>query len=153
MVGKQRPEKYEPELIGQTFEAAQPVYVTAQMIADFCAVFEESNPLYTDAEAAGRGPYGGIVAPPSFAGTFRDGDNIFEQLHRYGTRGLAAGMDVEFVAPIRAGDTVRITSQLKEVYQKTGRSGPMIFLVIRSTLRNQNNEIVANIDHRFMNRP
>ena len=28
----------------------------------------------------------------------------------------------------------------------------MVFIVIRSTLRNQRGEIVAHVDHRFMNR-
>jgi acyl dehydratase len=146
-------EKYDPELIGRVFEAANPIQVSAEMIADFCLVLHETNPLYTDAEAARNGPYGGIVAPPSFAGTFRDGDNIFDRIHRYGRQGLAAGMDVEFVLPIRAGDTIKIASHIKEVYEKTGRSGAMIFLVIRSTLKNQKDEVVAHIDHRFMNRP
>jgi acyl dehydratase len=145
--------KYDPELIGRVFEAPNPIDVTAEMIASYCAVLGETNPLYTEPEAARHGPNGGIVAPPSFAGTFRDGDNIFQHIHRYGTRGVAAGMDVEFIAPIRAGDSIRIASHIKEVYEKTGRSGAMIFLVIRSTLKNQKGEIVANIDHRFMNRP
>jgi len=29
----------------------------------------------------------------------------------------------------------------------------MVFVVVRSTLKNQNDEIVAHVDHRFMNRP
>ena len=29
----------------------------------------------------------------------------------------------------------------------------MVFVVMRSTLKNQKGEIVAHIDHRFMNRP
>jgi hypothetical protein len=29
----------------------------------------------------------------------------------------------------------------------------MVFVVIRSTLKNQKDQVVAHIDHRFMNRP
>jgi len=29
----------------------------------------------------------------------------------------------------------------------------MVFVVIRSTLKNQKGEVLAHIDHRFMNRP
>jgi hypothetical protein len=42
---------------------------------------------------------------------------------------------------------------VKEIYEKTGRSGSMVFVVVRSTVQNQNGEVVAHIDHRFMNRP
>ncbi|MGH7933101.1 MAG: FAS1-like dehydratase domain-containing protein [Candidatus Binataceae bacterium] len=144
---------YDPTLVGRVFEAESPIHVSAKMIADFCAAIGETNPLYTDGETAQKGPYGVLVAPPSYAAAFRDGDNISEQVSRYGTRRLAAGMDVDFVIPIRAGDSVTIVSSIKEVYEKTGRSGAMIFVVIRSTLKNQHGEVVAYIDHRFMNRP
>jgi hypothetical protein len=42
---------------------------------------------------------------------------------------------------------------LKETYEKTGRTGTMIFAVVRSTLTNQKGEVVAYVDHRMMNRP
>jgi hypothetical protein len=29
----------------------------------------------------------------------------------------------------------------------------MVFVVVRSTVQNQKGEVVAHIDHRFMNRP
>ena len=28
----------------------------------------------------------------------------------------------------------------------------MVFVIVRSTLKNQNGEVVAHVDHRFMNR-
>jgi len=43
---------------------------------------------------------------------------------------------------------------VKEIYDKTGaQAAPLVFVVVRSTLRNQKNEVVAHIDHSFMNRP
>lgn len=141
-----------PELLGRVFKGERPVHVTAEMIAGFCRAVGETNPIHTDPEAAKRGPYGGLVAPPSFAGTFGDGEHIFEQLRSYVRGRLAAGMEVEFVAPIRPGDSITIESHVNDVYEKTGRSGAMVFIVIRSTLKNQNREVVARIDHRFMNR-
>jgi hypothetical protein len=36
--------------------------------------------------AAKKGPYGGIVAPPSFAVTFRNGQHFFQHVPRYGAR-------------------------------------------------------------------
>ncbi len=145
--------EYDPALVGRVFETENPFPVTAEMIANFCAVMGETNPLHTDPEAAKRGPYGGIVAPPSFAATFHDSDNVFQKIPPYSMERLAAGMDIEFIAPIRAGDSITIASHFKDAYEKTGRTGTMTFVVYRSTLKNQNGEVVAHIDHRFMSRP
>ncbi len=144
--------EFDQSLIGRVFEVTDPVSVTPEKIARFCAAIGETNPLYTDAEAAKKGPYGGLVAPPSFAVMFRNGRNFFEHVPRFGRRGFDAGKDAEFVAPIRPGDSITLTSHVKEVYEKTGRTGSMVFVVIRSTLKNQRDEVVAHIDHRFMNR-
>ena len=144
---------YDPALINKTFETTDPVPVTREKIAKFCAAIGETNPLFTDDEAAKNGPYGGVIAPPSYATVFRNGRHFFQHVPRFGRAGFDAGKDVEFVAPIRPGDTISLSSAVKEIYDKTGRSGTMVFVVVRSTLRNQNNEVVAHIDHRFMNRP
>ena len=143
---------FDPALIGKVFEETDPVPVSVEEIRDFCAALGETNPLFTDEEAASKGPHGGIVAPPSFAVTFRNGRHFFTHIPRFGHRGFDAGKDVEFVNPIRPGDKIRLSSHVKEIYEKTGRSGSMIFVVVRSTLRNQRDEVVAHVDHRFMNR-
>jgi acyl dehydratase len=143
---------YDPTLIGKVFEITEPVLVTPEMIREFCEALGETNPLYTDAEAAKNGPYGGIIAPPSFAVTFRNGRHFFQNIPRFGRAGFDAGKDVEFVAPLRPGDKVTLNSSVKEIYEKTGRSGTMVFVVVRSTLKNQRGEVVAHIDHRFMHR-
>ena len=84
---------------------------------------------------------------------FATGVTFFTHVPRFGAAGFDAGKDVEFVAPIRPGDKITLSSHVKEIYEKTGRSGSMVFVVVRSTVRNQNGEVVAHIDHRFMNRP
>ncbi len=144
--------EYDPALINKVFEVTDPVTVTGEKIAKFCAAIGETNPLYTNDEAAKKGPFGGIVAPPSVATMFRNGRHFFENVPRFGRRGFDAGKDVEFLTPIRPNDAITLTSHVKEIYEKTGRTGTMVFVVIRSTLKNQNGEVVAHIDHRFMNR-
>ncbi len=144
---------YDPAVINKVFEITKPVNVTAEMIRKFCETLGETNPLYTDEAAAKKGPHGGIVAPPSFAVTFRNGRHFFQHVPRFGRAGFDAGKDVEFVTPIRPGDKVTLSSHVKEIYEKTGRTGTMVFVVVRSTLKKQNDEVLAHIDHRFMNRP
>jgi len=143
---------YDPALIGRVFETTDPVPVTAEMINKFVEAIGEQNPLHTDDAAAAKGPYGGLTAPPSFAVTFRNGQHFFQHVPRFGKQGFDAGKDVEFVAPIRPGDSVTLSSHVKEIYEKTGRSGSMVFVIVRTTLKNQKDEVVAHVDHRFMNR-
>jgi acyl dehydratase len=143
---------FDPAIINKVFEITDPVHVSAEKIRKFCEVTGETNPLFIDERAAGQGPYGGIVAPPAFAVTFRNGRHFFQHVPRYGRAGFDAGKDVEFVSPIRPGDEITLSSHVKEIYEKTGRSGTMVFVVVRSTLKNQRGEVVAHIDHRFMNR-
>jgi len=143
---------YDPAIIGRVFETTDPVPVDAEMIRKFTETIGDTNPFHVDSEAAKQGPNGGLVAPPSFAVTFRNGRHFFEHVPRFGKAGFDAGKDVEFVGPIRPGDAITLSSHVKEIYEKTGRSGSMVFVVIRSTLTNQNGETVAHVDHRFMNR-
>jgi 3-hydroxybutyryl-CoA dehydratase len=135
-------------LIGKVFVAHNPVVVRAEMIIGFCAAIGETNPLYVDAEFAQKGPYGRIIAPLSIAGSFRAAEDIFDYLPP-NERRLLGSMELEFLAPIGAGDIITIASEVAEVYEKTGRSGGLTFIVIRSTLTNQDGMIVTRIDHRF----
>jgi acyl dehydratase len=136
---------FDRSLLGRRFETDSPVAITAEMIESFCAMMDETNPLYTTFPQAEAEP---MIAPPAFVATFRALEDIFDHLPKHVPR-LAAGMDIEFAEPIRAGDAISISSELADSYTKTGRSGMMTFFVIRSTLTNQRGGIVARIDHRF----
>ena len=135
---------------GSTLKVREPLVVTAERIANFCIAVGETNPLYVDPASAAAGPHRGI-APPAFVAAFRYADDVFESLPAFARGGLMAGIDIELGAPIRAGDSIHVSSELKETYEKTGRTGTMIFAVVRSTLTNQKGEVVAYVDHRMMN--
>ncbi len=77
---------FDPAIINKVFETTDPVPVSREKIAKFCETISETNPIFTDDEAAKKGPYGGIVAPPGFATTFRNGRHFFEQVPRFGGR-------------------------------------------------------------------
>jgi acyl dehydratase len=77
-------------------------YATRMAILKFAEGVGDPNPLWTDADYAGKSPYGGIVAPPSFVWA------CLAQV-QFGWRGLGgfhAGCDVEFMKPIHLGDKV-----------------------------------------------
>jgi hypothetical protein len=143
---------FDQSLIGREFEAESPVEVTAEMIANFRFAIGDIVGGGDESAKSADASSDDLVAPPAFAGIFRLAELTFEKLPN-STRRLAAGMEVDFVMPICAGDRITMASRIVEVYEKTGRTGAMVFMVIGSTLKNQNGELVARIEHRFMHRP
>lgn len=77
-------------------------YATRMAILKFAHGIGDNNPLWTDEVYAGKSPYGGIIAPPSFIWA------CFAQV-QFGWRGLGgfhAGCDVEFLKPVYLGDKI-----------------------------------------------
>lgn len=70
-----------------------------------------------------------------------------------GPRGIDGGKAVEIHRPIRAGDRLRASTTIADIYTKTGRSGTMIFIVQRMSFTNQRDEPVATVDWRMIRSP
>jgi acyl dehydratase len=119
--------------------------VTAEMIEAFSRAVGETNPLYVDAEAAQKGPAGGLIAPPIFYDVFR-ADQIPDPKVKFGKVGFNAGQRCEFYVPIRPGDTITMKTRVTDVYEKTGRTGKMVFIVRETTYENQTGEKVAMVE-------
>ena len=45
-------------------------------------------------------------------------------------RAMAGGLEIEYFARIRPGDTLVATRTLTDIYEKHGRSGPLVFYVV-----------------------
>ena len=121
--------------------------VTLHSIGEYCEALDETNPLYTDVDWAERkGPYGGLVAPPGILNTARLQPGPDPQI-RFGDQQFMAGSRLETFAPIRPADTIEAFTQVKEVYEKTGRSGRMVFIVRRTRYANQHGVDVAATEH------
>ena len=132
-------------ILGSEYDSSVSEPVTAEEIREFAEAIGE-----TDARYFGERP----VAPPTFCIKFR-GELFFHPgiPRSLLVTGFDAGKDVTFGEPIRPGDVIRTTSVVHDVYDKTGRSGTMTFIVSRQTLTNQRGERVAVIDSRFVCRP
>src|SRR2546425_13364052 len=53
------------EMIGRVLSSGS-ASVSAEHVAQFARALGDPNPLYVDREAARRGPFGTIVAPPTY---------------------------------------------------------------------------------------
>lgn len=110
--------------------------VGEEHILAFCSAVGETNPLYTDPKAAASGPYGGLTAPPIFYSVVPVQQGLDPKV-TFGTTTMNAGQHCDFGEPIRPGDTVKARSAVTDVFEKTGRSGRMVFIVRTTTYTNQ----------------
>lgn len=116
-------------------------YATRLAILRFAEGIGDDNPLWTDEQYAAAGPYGGIIAPPSF---------IFACLGsvQVGWRGLGgfhAETDVTFHAPIKVDDkiTARVWFDGFDDPVESSFGGRRIKDYLRQEYWNQNDELVA----------
>ena len=71
---------------------------------------------------------------------------------QFGNATFMAGQRMEFHRPVLTGQTYRATTQVKEVYSKTGRSGTMVFRIRRLTFRNDDGDPIAYLDQTTVHR-
>lgn len=64
--------------------------------------------------------------------------------------GIDGGKSAEVHAPIRSGDVLTAVATIADVFDKTGRSGTMIFIVQRMDFTNQNGELVSTVDWKMI---
>ena len=140
-------------VLGREYDRLTYPPITADQLISYAKTLGVTDPIYLDEAAARGGPYGGLIAFPTFVVKLRGGQHMPMEVAREMTRGgFDAGKDIELGAPIRPGDVITATSAITEIYQKTGRSGSMWFVVFRQHLANQDGAMVANVDSRMMQR-
>jgi len=91
-------------------------------------------------------------AVPNYAANFHGRRNLPENFPADILRSFDAGKCVENSAPIRPGDTITGLSHIHDIYEKTGRSGAMMFVVHRMEFSNQDGDRVAVVDWRLVMR-
>ena len=104
--------------------------VTEARIADYCLAVRNENPLYTDAEVAKKGPFGGIIAPPAFAikcAPLRRNEVMHakgyaspEEKSEYQTPYAKAELFPR--RPIRPGDEITSIVTLEDKYERRGNA-------------------------------
>lgn len=132
-------------MVGQEFDHTVFPPVTAAQIRAYAAACGETNPRWAG------GPDADLVAPPTFTLSLRGRHFMPKHLPaEIGRNGFDAGKDIEIGAPIRVGDALTASSTVHDVYEKTGRTGTMTFIVFRTAVTNQRGERVAVIDQKMM---
>lgn len=125
------------------------VTVERGKIKEFARAIGDLSPFYLD-DAVGRASeWGDIIAPPTFAITFRDEhvdtSVVLRDLGVDIGRILHGEQEFEHYRPIRPGETYLCRTRVADIYEKSGRSGPMAFVVREMTVTDGDNEIVCRV--------
>ena len=131
------PLEFDRSIIGSEFDRTVLPAVTPEEIQEYSATTGEPSP-------ADR------IAPPTFVVRLRGRRFMPGNLPNLGTNAFDAGKDIEFGPPIRVGDVLTTVSTIHDIYEKTGRSGGMAFVVLRTVVTDQRGELVAVIDQKMM---
>ena len=89
-------------------------------------------------------------AVPSYTSRFHGRRAMPKDFPVRSHQGFDAGKCVEVYAPMRPGDTIIARSEIHDIYEKTGRSGGMLFIVHRMRFTNQREELVSIVDWRLV---
>ncbi len=114
--------------------------VDPEACVDYAIACGEQAPRYTDSADAE------FQAPPTFPTSFNAGKRLPDGFPRLPGLGMDAGKAVTAMAPIRPGISLTGRKHLHDVYTKTGRSGRMVFMVIRLELFDPEGTQVAAAD-------
>jgi acyl dehydratase len=125
------------EMIGRTLSTGSAT-VTAEHVAGFARALGDLNPLYLDAEAARRGPFGGVVAPPTYPIAFMTealsgGMETFLELGLDFMTLVHGEQEFEYVRPVKIGETLELTGRIADIYEKTNSAGATLDFVVMET--------------------
>ena len=137
-------------VIGKEF-APYAVTVERGKIKEFARAIGDPSPFYLDDRVGAASEWGDIIAPPTFATTFRDESaDTSALLRELGTdisRVLHGEQEFEIHRPLQPGRTYLCRAKVVDIYEKAGKSGPMAFVVRETTATDGEGEIVAVSRH------
>jgi len=143
----------------ETVKTGEPVL--ARDIRRFALAIDDPNPIYYGEEAAKKGRYGKLAAPPGFICWATQEPWMEKRYEDLGEDGLLyflgvpeipnawdlgwvrAGEEYEFFKPVFAGDRVSVNLKVVDMYEKQGRSGQLIFTTSIATYTNQDGDLLA----------
>jgi acyl dehydratase len=134
------------EMIGRVLSTGSAT-VGAENVAEFARALGDPNPLYVDAAAARSGPFGTLVAPPTYPIAFMTqamagGMETFLELGLNFMTLVHGEQEFEYARPIRAGETLTLTGRIADIYEKTGSSGTLDFVVLETEARDAGGALV-----------
>ena len=130
-----------------------PYVVTVERgkIKEFARAIGDLNPFYLDDEIGRASQWGDVIAPPTFAVTFRDekadSGALLRDLGVDISRVLHGEQEFELFGQLQPGETYLCRTKVVDIYEKKGKTGPMAFVVRETAIADRTSEIVAAMRH------
>ena len=133
-------------------------------IRRFADAVGDMNPMYRNDETARKSIYGSIIAPPGFFGwpTKKAAESallvdfppeLITTLEKEGyplASALDGGIEYEYFLPVKAGDVLSSISTVKDLRERSGRTGKLVFFTMETVFINQNGVKVASSDAQYI---
>ena len=84
-------------------------------------------------------------APPTFLVALASASTHLDDAEDFGKGWLNGGNRFEYLAPVMIGDEITARSHVADVYDKSGASGDLLFIVSETQYTNQRGELVARL--------
>ena len=84
-------------------------------------------------------------APPTYLVALMPVSIHLAEAEEYGKGWLNGGNRFEYLEPVRVGDRITGTGKIADVYEKTGSSGTLLFIVFETDYVNQHGRTVARL--------
>ena len=84
-------------------------------------------------------------APPTFLVALAPATEHLSEAEEYGKGWLNGGNRFEYFEPVKVGDRINATGRVADVYEKTGSSGSLLFIIFETDYVNQHGRLVAKL--------
>jgi hypothetical protein len=106
----------------------------------------EAGHLKRFAEAIGDpNPRWTREAPPTFLVALAPASVHLAEAEEYGKGWLNGGNRFEYLEPVKVGDRITATGRVADVYEKSGSSGNLLFIIFETGYVNQDGRTVARL--------
>ncbi|MCH2170109.1 MaoC family dehydratase N-terminal domain-containing protein [Myxococcota bacterium] len=130
--------------VGMVFDSVEVQALRDEMVG-FASACGETEPCYIDPD------HEDFQAPVNFTTKYHGARMLPDDFPEFDRRAMIdAGKAITWHRPIRAGETLTARSQIYDIYEKTGRSGVMLFLVHRMEFTNEGGELTSVVDWRLI---
>jgi acyl dehydratase len=140
--------RWDRSLLGQEVSRLEQ-YVTRAMILEYVSIIGARDPMHSDPQAAQARGYRDIIAPATFL-IWRGTYPIVPPEMGFTGIGINAGYECVFHGVVYPDDVLTYITCLVDMYEKTGRSGTMPFVVRETRVTNQHGETIAVCRNTFI---
>ena len=141
-------------LIGTERAYTAPEPLGRAAIRYFALAIGDTNPLYTDPDAAAAAGYDDVIAPPTliletnqFSDRPRDDEGYIGHswdISIPGTRLIRGGNEYEFGRPAHPSDQITVTWRITDIRERTTSKGvPMVIVASVATYTTETGEVLA----------